>query len=130
MDLVIDKMRADFAQVAALRRASGAWSEEDEAMAGGAIREAIKADDRGLVYCWAAWLAQLSARDLEESFEVPPNEPSSRGCNTCEHRAKPGRSHGYCSGRDDISPAYGKGHPLRVLPKDGGLSCARWKGVL
>lgn len=127
MDRVIEKMRADFAQVAVLRRASGAWSEEDEALAGGAIRAAINADDRGLVYCWATWLAQLSARDLEEGFEVPPPAPVTRGCNTCALRLRPGRSDGYCGGREDLAPAYGPGHPLRVLPADGGVSCARWR---
>lgn len=127
MDRVIEKMRADFAQVAALRRASGAWAEEDEAMAGRAIRKAIDAVDKGLIFCWASWLANLSARDLAEGFEVPPPPPVARGCETCALRRAPGRSDGYCSGREDLAPAYGAGHPLRVLPADGGVSCARWR---
>lgn len=127
MERVIEKMRADFAQVAALRLASAAWGKGDEAMAGNAIKAAIDADDKGLIFCWASWLANLSARDLGEGFEVPPPPPVARGCDTCALRSAPGRSDGYCGGRDDLAPAYGPGHPLRVLPADGGVSCARWR---
>jgi hypothetical protein len=52
--------------------------------------------------------------------------PEKHECRTCEHLRKPGLSDGYCSGRDDLPRAYGKHHPLRECPADGGASCAMW----
>lgn len=50
-----------------------------------------------------------------------------RGCRTCVHRRRPGLSDGYCGGdRTDLPPAYGVGHPLRVLPSDSGAECGQW----
>ena len=51
----------------------------------------------------------------------------STSCKTCAHRRRPGLSDGYCSGRDDLPPAYTPGHPLRQLPADGGASCPAWR---
>lgn len=130
MNLLIEKMRADFAMVASVRRASGDWTSSDEAMAGGAIRMAIDLDDRPLLLCWARWLAELSARDVLESPVVPVVPPAPRACVSCRHLAKPGRSSGHCGGRTDLPPAYGEGHPLRVLPDDGGVSCPNWLGLV
>ena len=49
-------------------------------------------------------------------------------CKGCAHHRKPGRSDpGYCGGRDDLPPAYGPGHPLRKLPRDGGAACQEFK---
>lgn len=127
MEAVISKMRADFVIVATLRRESGAWEDADEAMAGTAIREAIERDDRELIYCWARWLAILATRDLIESKSVDLALPVARGCDTCQSRNRPGDSPGYCAGREDLAPAYGKHHPLRVLPADGGVSCCNWR---
>lgn len=127
METVISKMRADFVIVASLRRQSGDWSDADEAMAGTAIRDAIEKDDRGLIFCWARWLAILAARDVIESKSVDLVPPVARGCDTCKERHRPGDSPGYCAGREDLAPAYGKNHPLRVLPADGGVSCSNWR---
>jgi hypothetical protein len=49
-------------------------------------------------------------------------------CKTCEHLRTPGRSAGYCGGRDDLPLAYGVNHPLRKLPLDGGATCDYWRG--
>ena len=48
-------------------------------------------------------------------------------CQRCTHFRTPGFSTGYCSGRDDLPPAYGETHPLRVIPIDGGHSCDTFK---
>lgn len=47
-------------------------------------------------------------------------------CRDCQHFARPGKSDGYCSGRDDLPLAYGANHPLRRLPADRGASCSQW----
>jgi hypothetical protein len=47
-------------------------------------------------------------------------------CCQCRHFARPGLSDGYCGGRSDLEPAYGRGHPLRLLPADGGANCTVW----
>lgn len=129
MDDVIAKMRVDFDLVAKARCESGHWSREDAAMASQAIKAAISADDRELILCWARWLAFLSARDLAETSLMPPEPPSPRPCHSCAYFVQPNRTEGFCSGRKDLARAYGSGHPLHVLPDDGGLSCSRWKGV-
>lgn len=128
MERVITKMRADFDQVASARIAGGLWSREDAGEASKAIKAAIDADDRGLIMCWARWLAVLSARDLAEASALPPEPPEYRECRSCAHFGRPGLSDGYCSGREDLAQVYGANHPLRALPADKGVSCARWKG--
>lgn len=50
-----------------------------------------------------------------------------KACRCCQHFARPGKSDGYCSGRDDLPLVYGANHPLRRLPADGGASCNQWK---
>lgn len=127
MENVIAKMRTDFDMVARTRCAGGLWDREDTAEASHAIKAAIAAEDRGLILCWARWLAELSARDLAEASVVPPEPPQERLCVSCVHFRCPGRSSGYCGGREDLARAYGEGHPLRVLPDDGGTSCGRWR---
>jgi hypothetical protein len=47
-------------------------------------------------------------------------------CYQCLYFARPGLSDGYCSVRSDLDPAYGPGHPLRVLPADTGATCGTW----
>ena len=49
-------------------------------------------------------------------------------CPGCQHFARPGKSDGYCGGRDDLPFAYGANHPLRRLPADRGASCNQWQG--
>ena len=48
-------------------------------------------------------------------------------CMTCAEFRRPGRSDGYCGGRDDLPPAYTEGHPLRKLPADLGETCQKFK---
>ena len=48
-------------------------------------------------------------------------------CQCCQHYTRPGKSDGYCGGRDDLAPAYGVNHPLRRLPVNRGASCDDWK---
>lgn len=57
-------------------------------------------------------------------------------CHRCAAYRTPGLTgpyDGYCAGREDLPPAYGPDHPLRLLPKDGGHGCpvrqdgARWR---
>lgn len=54
-------------------------------------------------------------------------------CQHCIHSRRPGNSTGYCSGREDLPPAYGASHPLRQYPEDGGAACTavvfgnRWR---
>lgn len=43
-----------------------------------------------------------------------------RSCSRCRHFRRPGLSDGYCTGRDDLSHAYGFMHRL---PDDGGARC-------
>ena len=43
-------------------------------------------------------------------------------CYRCQHFAR----ERYCGGRSDLEPAYGRGHPLRLLPADGGANCTVW----
>lgn len=50
-----------------------------------------------------------------------------KACRCCQHFARPSKSAGYCSGRDDLPLAYGANHPLRRLPDDRGASCNQWK---
>ena len=66
MERVIEKMRADFAQVAALRRASGAWDVDDEAMAGRAIKAAIDACER---YYQAFQFVVWAGKNAREALE-------------------------------------------------------------
>lgn len=44
-------------------------------------------------------------------------------CQRCIHLRRPGAARGYCSVRDDLPPAYGSTHPLRICPADGGAMC-------
>ena len=58
---------------------------------------------------------------------VSPFVEAVMSCVDCKHYARPGKSAGYCSGRDDLPLAYGANHPLRRLPADRGASCNQRK---
>ncbi|NMF99915.1 hypothetical protein GPA27_21305 [Aromatoleum toluolicum] len=51
-----------------------------------------------------------------------------QSCKDCRHRARPGHAEpGYCAMRIDTPHAYGPGHPLHLLPEDGGASCEHFE---
>lgn len=60
MKSIVEKMRADFKRVAEHRKASGDWSESDEAEISAAVGAAVKAEDPDMIKSWALWLADLS----------------------------------------------------------------------
>lgn len=61
MDSIIKKMRADWVVVAEDRRACAAWSAEDEAQIGEAVKGAIASGKADQITCWARWLGDLAA---------------------------------------------------------------------
>lgn len=65
--------------------------------------------------------------DIISEMLAAANDAAVTACVECQHFARPGKSDGYCGGRDDLPPAYGANHPLRKLPADGGASCNQWK---
>ena len=61
---------------------------------------------------------------FQPEIAVDRSSPA-KACPDCRHFARPGKSDGYCGGRDDLPLAYGANHPLRRLPADRGASCGR-----
>jgi hypothetical protein len=86
-------------------------ADHDEALA--AYRDAVAAEP----------LSEMLAQSAQESAQ----KSAARGCSMCRYRRRPGLSPGYCSGRDDLPPAYGLHHPLRKLPADLGATCASYR---
>jgi hypothetical protein len=70
--------------------------------------------------------ALMSYRAMAAEKGITPVVPTS--CTTCKHQRRPGGVAHYCSARPDLPPAYGDGHPLRLLPDDGGVGCGEWNG--
>lgn len=126
MNGMIEKMRADLAMLGGARLAAGEWEEGDVRSIGAAIKAAIDADDGESVGNWSRWLALLSAELLSEVGGKAVAADPAKQCADCSRLARPGHTDG-CSGRDGLAKLYGAGHPLSVLPKDGGLSCIRFK---
>lgn len=60
LEPLLAKMRADWAIVTVRRKASGYWTEEEEAEVLEAIKQAIAVGDEGIVSAWAEWLAGLA----------------------------------------------------------------------
>jgi len=95
--------------------------------------QAALADPVGALACYRAIAverAMVFARDPEHLCQTN-NSLSVRHktCTDCRHLRRPGLGNRYCGGgRDDLSPAYGPGHPLRRLPEDGGEECEKWEG--
>lgn len=58
--------------------------------------------------------------------DLPVHRSIPKRCIDCQHFASPGKSDGYCGGRDDLPLAYGVNHPLRRLPADRGANCGQW----
>lgn len=125
-----EKLRADLSLVSAVRIAAGDWAAEDERAAASAIRTALESDDLALVLSWAGWLSSLATRDVFDAAQSVTvgamGKVTKPACLDCLHFRRPGRSDGACGGRDDLAALYGANHPLRVLPRDGGLSCVRF----
>lgn len=61
MELMLNKMRADFELVAKARRESGEWSEADVKEFNVAIKQCRDNKDTTNLALWARWLADLSA---------------------------------------------------------------------
>ncbi|NMG64903.1 hypothetical protein GPA19_08085 [Azoarcus indigens] len=61
MKQMVDKMRADFARVVAVRKERGEWTQTEEKEIGEAIAAAVKAEDPDMIVSWSCWLADISA---------------------------------------------------------------------
>lgn len=66
---------------------------------------------------------------LARSEEAPAAIADQDGprCTRCEHRKGRAGVHWGCVAREDLPPLYGLRHPLRELPSDGGVNCARFE---
>lgn len=82
---------------------------------------AALADPDGALLCY-----RTIAKDQGITIAAPV-VGTAKACSDCQHFARPGKSDGYCGGRDDLPPAYGENHPLRRLPADRGASCDQWQ---
>lgn len=60
MEPLLAQMRADWVIVTEGRKASGYWTEEEEAEVLEAIKQAIAVGDEGIVSAWAEWLSGLA----------------------------------------------------------------------
>lgn len=83
--------------------------------------DAALADPDGALLCYRT-IASDRGIDI-----AAPVVGTVKACQCCEHYTRPGKSDGYCGGRDDLPLAYGVNHPLRRLPADRGASCIQWK---
>ena len=112
--------KAEAEEIAALVQAIYANDTDDdqaEALA------AALADPEGALLCY-----RTIAKDRGIAIAAPVLS-AARACRDCDHFARPGKSAGYCGGRDDLPLAYGAHHPLRRLPADGGASCKQWRAA-
>jgi len=84
---------------------------------------------RGEAVAVNRWLPLIREHkvDIISELQAAANDAAIKVCVECQHFARPGKSEGYCGGRDDLPPAYGANHPLRRLPADGGASCDQWR---
>ena len=82
---------------------------------------AALADPDGALLCY-----RTIAKDRGVAIAAPV-VGTVKACRCCQYFARPGKSEGYCSGRDDLPLTYGVNHPLRRLPADRGASCTQWK---
>jgi hypothetical protein len=73
-------------------------------------------------------ITDMSGNSLASFYpDLPVHRSTPKHCPDCQYFARPGKSDGYCGGRDDLPPAYGVNHPLRKLPDDRGNSCDMFK---
>lgn len=78
-------------------------------------------DPEGALLCY-----RTIARDRGIAIAAPV-VGTVKSCRCCQHYTNLGKSEGYCSGRDDLPPAYGPDYLLRLLPADRGASCYQWR---
>jgi hypothetical protein len=82
---------------------------------------AALADPDGALLCY-----RTIAKDRRIAIAAPV-VGTVKACRCCQYYARPGKSEGYCSVRDDLPLGYGVNHLLRRLPADRGASCNQWK---
>lgn len=74
--------------------------------------------------CHARMMREYPDAVAAEPLPEPPKPVMD--CATCTNSRRPGGVARYCCARPNLPPAYGGGHPLRLLPDDGGVSCGQW----
>ncbi len=86
----IDTLRDDFRTVVAERKANGYWTDADEVEVGRLIKAAIdgRADDAGLLECWARWLASEAEEIRRWKAHVRDVEARMRAAAAAERQAK------------------------------------------
>lgn len=90
MELMLNKMRADFEMVAKARRESGEWSEADVKEFNGAIKQVLDSGDTAALALWARWLADLSAGVVFYNLVVKGAEAGMRA-KAAEQKARAGQ---------------------------------------
>lgn len=65
--------------------------------------------------------------DAVAAEQLPEPPRPVMDCTTCTNSRRPGGVARYCSARPELPPAYGDGHPLRLLPDGGGAECGQWQ---
>lgn len=75
----------------------------------------------------AAHPEAIAAEPIRERIEGDP-VAAEKFCRACRHGKRPGHAEpGYCAQRTDTAHAYGPGHPLHLLPDDGGADCEHFE---
>ena len=109
--------KAEAREITALIQAI--FPDDTEVDRGEALAAAL-ADPEGALHCYRTIAKERGLLLLRNDAGAV------KTCPACRHFARPSRSEGYCSGRDEL-PAYGANHPLRRLPADRGASCEQWQ---
>lgn len=110
--------KAEAEEITALVQAIYAYDTDDDRAEALAV---ALSDPEGALLCY-----RTIAKDRSIAIAAPV-VGTVKACRCCQHHARPGKSEGYCSGRDDLPLAYGVNHPLRRLPADRGAACNQWK---
>lgn len=87
MELMLNKMRADFAVVAEARKAAGEWSAEDIKEFTAAIKAAIDGKDMTAIALWSRWLSDLATGVVFFNMIIRATEAGMR-VKAAEERAK------------------------------------------
>ena len=110
--------KAEALEITALIRA--VFPDDNEVDCSEALAAAL-ADPDGALLCY-----RTIAKDRGIAIAAPV-VGTVKACRCCQHFVRPGKSDGYCGGRDDLPLAYGENHPMRRLPVDRGASCDQWQ---